>query len=444
MTLDAKPYDVVLHIGGPKTGSSALQNFFLNNRKQLADVGYYYPEHGFDINGISGGHSSLGISLRDKKKASAERMFGEFINEAKSQCKTLLLSSESYYGYPEEFKALTDGLNCRIVCFFREPTEFIVSIYNQSVKRHYNTAKLEEYCNHVLKVSHNQASGMLIYKWAEYFEMENTSVLRYQKPQFADANLEKLFLSELGVGSERQGEFRYNSKPINRAYNESILEFKRRLNHVIDKDSKSQNNKIDHILQSISDAQSADRIDNVATQVLKDAYVLLDAKFKDSNEKICNDFFQGEKASVTNELVVSQVPSFSLLQFAEYVEAIKTSDEQVDAYIRRCIEKKLRVGGGGYYVLSLAEAYGIGVDNLIITPVKKAQQSGFNNELVKQVLENSNDPGVLLKVIAIALERQGKFRQAFSVITKASQAGGAEDVVNVLSRIKKNLSNKIP
>lgn len=444
MTFNAKSYDVILHIGAPKTGSSALQNFFLKNREQLASAGYYYPEHGFDVNGISGGHSRLGISLRDKQEALAARTFKEFIDEAKSQNKVLLLSSESYYSHPAAIKRLMDGFNCRIVCFFRDPSEFVVSIYNQSVKRHYNAIKLEQYCKHILKVGHNQASGMLIYTWVEHFGMENISVLEYRKPKFADTCLEKIFLAELGVDSNQQTEFEYNTKPINRAYNESVLEFKRRLNHVLDKDSKPQNNKIDHILQSISDVQSANKIDNVATRVLSETYALLDAKFKDSNEKIRNDFFHGKKLSASNELVVDQEKSsFSLLHFAEYVEAIKASDEGVDTYIRRCIKKKLNTQCGDYYVLSLAEAYGIPIDSIEPHPVKTAQQGMFNKVLVKQVLENSNDSGVLLKVIAIVLERQGKIRPAFNVIRKALQVSEADGIDEVFSRINRKL-NKVP
>lgn len=443
MTLDAKPYDVVLHIGSPKTGSSALQNFFLKNREPLARAGYYYPEHGFDTNGISGGHSRLGISLLDKQESLAERTFREYIEEAKRQNQTLLLSAESFYSLPAAVKALTNGLKCRVICFFRDPAEYVVSIYNQSVKRHYNTVKLETFCKRILSAEQHQASGLLIYHWAEQFGMENISVLEYQKPTSADAGLEKIFLSELGIDSQQYTEFEYNKKPINRAYNESVLEFKRRLNHVIDKDSKSQNNKIDHILQSISDTQSADRIENVATQVLKDTYALLNAKFKDSNEKIRSDFFQEKTLSVTNDLVVDQEKSlFSLLHFAEYVEAIKASGEEVDAYIRRCIEKKLSTEHADYYVLSLAEAYGIAVNNVTINPVKMDQQGGFNNVLVKQVLDNSNDSGVLLKIIAVALERQGKFKQALNVIKKASRSGDTDGVAEVLNRIKRKLNKE--
>lgn len=444
MTLENKPYDVVLHIGAPKTGSSALQNFFLKNREQLSSAGFYYPGHGSDANGISGGHSRLGISLRDKQEALAEQIFSEYIEEAKSQGQTLLLSAESFYSFPEAVKSLMSGLKCRVICFFRDPAEYVVSIYNQSVKRHYNTVKLETFCKRILSTEQHQASGLLIYTWAEHFGLENISLLEYQKPKSADASLEKIFLSELGVGAQQQAKFEYNTKPINRAYNESVLEFKRRLNYVIDKDSKPQNNKIDHILQAISDTQSADRIENVATQVLKDTYALLDAKFKGSNDKIRNDFFQDKDLSITNELVIDREGAlFSLLDVAEYLETIKASDKEVDAYIRRCIEKKLNAEYADYYVLSLAEAYGVSIDKVLMSPMKAGlQEGGFNSTLVKQVIDNSHDSDVLLKIIAIVLERQGKFGQAFNVIRKVSLTGGAEGVVGVLNRIKRKLNKE--
>ena len=38
---------VILHIGQPKTGSSALQNYFYHNKEKLEanKIGYYYPKY---------------------------------------------------------------------------------------------------------------------------------------------------------------------------------------------------------------------------------------------------------------------------------------------------------------------------------------------------------------------------------------------------------------
>ena len=67
-----KNYDVIIHIGAPKTGSSALQKFFIENQAILGELGFHYPNHSLDENGISGGHSDLALKLIDKKDEEAK------------------------------------------------------------------------------------------------------------------------------------------------------------------------------------------------------------------------------------------------------------------------------------------------------------------------------------------------------------------------------------
>jgi hypothetical protein len=57
-------YDVVFHIGAPKTGASAIQKFLLENRQALKSLGFYYPEHALDENGVSGGHTGFGLKIK--------------------------------------------------------------------------------------------------------------------------------------------------------------------------------------------------------------------------------------------------------------------------------------------------------------------------------------------------------------------------------------------
>jgi hypothetical protein len=49
--------DVVLHIGAPKCGSSAIQRFCVSRREALLQHGYYYPEHSLDASMLGSGLS---------------------------------------------------------------------------------------------------------------------------------------------------------------------------------------------------------------------------------------------------------------------------------------------------------------------------------------------------------------------------------------------------
>ncbi|MBD3839501.1 MAG: sulfotransferase domain-containing protein, partial [Epsilonproteobacteria bacterium] len=165
-----KDYDVVIHIGAPKTGSSALQKFFLENRKSLEKEGIYYPEHGLDQNGISGGHSNFGLAISKEQLDEAKKIFENYINEANSRECKLLLSAESLFIYHEKLKLVTKEYKCKIVVFFRDPIESIFSNYNQGVKRNFQTLDINTFCSNLLDQKNNMFSGNIFEKWCDVFD----------------------------------------------------------------------------------------------------------------------------------------------------------------------------------------------------------------------------------------------------------------------------------
>ena len=72
--------NIYLHIGTPKTGTSALQSFLLNNSEELDRQGYDYPEHKVDVNHISSGNGQEIINIMNK----------EGVEEAQKYIDTLL------------------------------------------------------------------------------------------------------------------------------------------------------------------------------------------------------------------------------------------------------------------------------------------------------------------------------------------------------------------
>lgn len=347
-----KNSEVILHIGAPKTGSSALQHFLFANRELLLERGVYYPRHGFDVNGISGGHSGVGASLIDSDVLKAQSIMDLYVDDARKKGLTLLVSAESLYGFPKQMKSLCSGLSVEVVSFFRDPLESIVSGYNQSVKRHYNINTLDGYCQKVLSMSNRGASGMLLYDWLEHFGRESLSVLEYRKPSSADSVLEKQLLEQLGVPVSEFVNFEYNTKPVNRGYEPAALEFKRLLNGVLDPDQKSENQKIDYLLQEISDSHSSE-IQNNATFISEATYQALSDQFGRIARKIRQDFMSGVVAS-KSEIKFQSTEVVDKDNLLLYANAILDKGESSHQYILRCLKVSEDVTSG---VDTLREIY---------------------------------------------------------------------------------------
>lgn len=444
MNTQTQHCDVVFHVGAPKTGSSAIQQFCLVNRHVLANDGYYYPEHNSDSNGISGGHTQLGINIKNNKLDQAKIVFKEYLAKAKAQDKILLLSAESFYAHPQILRELTNPYKCRIISFFRDPAEFVVSIYNQSVKRHHNISTMEGFCKRILSTEQHQASGVIVYDWIEAFGKEAVKVLRYEKPRSADAKLERKFLTVLGVAETDQSNYAFPDKPINRGYTDAILEFKRRLNFVLDKDEKAQNHKIDHALQFLSDEIEGDEIRNSASQLVKNTYEMLNEKFKASNEKIRRDFFPGEPSksmSSSGLLVESDAPGYSLVEFAEFVDGLERYDPEINRYIKQSIWKKLSGDSVNYYVLSLADIYGLPLDNVNLMHSSGRQLPPvIDKRLIKQFVDQGDNHAHLLESVATMLEQLGKLRPALALVRKAHLLDSEKQSISrTLNRLRKKV-----
>ena len=130
---------VIFHVGPPKTGSSAIQQFLHQHRQQLMASGVLYPAHSVDENGISSGNArEICAPDPEGRLALDHQKLSNVLNafENNPEAHILLLSSESFFRIMDDIiQAVPDA---EIICFLRNPVEFQLSIYNQSVKRHGN------------------------------------------------------------------------------------------------------------------------------------------------------------------------------------------------------------------------------------------------------------------------------------------------------------------
>ncbi|MCG5238990.1 hypothetical protein ACIU1J_31600 [Azospirillum doebereinerae] len=145
----------IVHIGAPKTGSTAIQRFLFENREPLLACGVRYPDvslRGYghhDLAFLLGGGYPVWATPQDRTLAELGAALRDAVRAGGTD--TVLLSSENFYLYPEP--ATLRGLlrsagmeaddRVSIVCYLRRQDEAHVSWYNQTVKAQGNSAGFE-------------------------------------------------------------------------------------------------------------------------------------------------------------------------------------------------------------------------------------------------------------------------------------------------------------
>jgi hypothetical protein len=144
---DMKPR-VFLHIGHPKTGSSAFQTCLARSHNALADEGILYPYHrSFALasrNQISSGNLSIGPENENWMTAGALPII-----KANPDYHTFIFSNENLIhrlaDFTSSLNSLRDHFEFHILLVVRDPIEQLGSVYQQLVKRHGYTKGYEDF-----------------------------------------------------------------------------------------------------------------------------------------------------------------------------------------------------------------------------------------------------------------------------------------------------------
>ncbi|MFC4699418.1 hypothetical protein ACFO4O_04510 [Glaciecola siphonariae] len=280
-------YDVIVHIGLPKTGSSAIQKFCLDNQRWLSKQGAHYPRHGLDKNGVSGGHDKFYKLIHANDLTGAQDYLRTHLAKAKKKQQQLIISSEGLHLHAEAMAHVLQGVSAAIVGFVRHPFDSLFSGYNQMVKRHYQTQPLDDYVYAATKVAKPILEGRTLFEFAEKFS-EHFITLPYHSDLTGPSSVLHQFFNLLGFDTQYVTK-NTEAKKINSGYSASALEFKRLLNYVLSEEDRRLNSQVDHELQALCDDgrfSSASLRDTLAAE----SFVALDKKFSVSVDKIQSSF----------------------------------------------------------------------------------------------------------------------------------------------------------
>ncbi len=146
-----------LHIGTPKTGTTSIQKFCINNKELLKSKGYIYPEsihHYEHVSFRRNGHFLVGVYDEegernfDKEDELREQGF-EMLEKAFKEYDNVILSDEniwhgSFQRKPEIWNLLDEhsqkcNYHIRVIVYLRRQDELALSWLNQQVKAGWNS-----------------------------------------------------------------------------------------------------------------------------------------------------------------------------------------------------------------------------------------------------------------------------------------------------------------
>lgn len=238
-----------LHIGTPKTGTSAIQVFMAKNRNLLKKKGYSYPDFGLKFEGIGANRNAHFLvqryfdskKKRDYKKESElqEKGFSLLLQNL-DKYENVVISDEGIWNgfefmdnfWKNLYTRVTEaGHEIKVIVYVRRQDTFIQSYWAQQVKetsqlsfKEYMEEKRYEKCHLQYDVS--------LGKIAEVVGRENMIVRVYEKGQYYGKNPSLIsdFLHVIGL--ELTEEYQSSDAIVNRSIDGKCLEIKRILNNM--------------------------------------------------------------------------------------------------------------------------------------------------------------------------------------------------------------------
>jgi len=200
---------IYLHIGTPKTGTTAIQHYGIDNCQALANQGvYYYPKDYIQSWHGRGHHYPMDIV-----NSPATLKFLE-----NSQFEKVVISSEGMVDYTtEQIETITDyfsEFNVSVIIYIRRQDHLFHSLYNQYVKwRYYCKATCDELAENLLSLNETTIKKLfntdndpsliqqirssfdmldyykIINRWSKFVGKDNINIRIYENDKLYQANI---------------------------------------------------------------------------------------------------------------------------------------------------------------------------------------------------------------------------------------------------------------
>jgi hypothetical protein len=321
--LGSRRPSLYLHIGLPKTGTSAIQGLLFDNTEALDSSGYIYPR------GTIGGDSDFAYAHHNLARAAFEKdaqTWDNFQAEINSlRKKKILVSSETFSNcrHIDQLEFIAQYLepyNTNIVVYLRRQDDFLQALYQTIIVYGDKTMPFDEFFQAKLE-EHDSFRAMDYYflvndLFASVFGKDRIILKVYEKSQLHQRNLLKDFLKTVGFFTTQ--DFVLDVKNTNLSFDARRLDTYRRLKKVFHGEAEflktarriiRDNNKRQEFLPNniISAEQSA----------------LIMERVRESNEKLAREYLgrsDGELFSESFDSAMAPANTASDEEIADHLE----------------------------------------------------------------------------------------------------------------------------
>lgn len=296
-----------LHIGTPKTATTAIQRFCMDNREAFHLHRYDYPMFEFEYPNVGkwrNGHFLLGdMHQAQRDFAADEKVFREAfgqIQKALEVYDSIILSDEGVWNHGFKFSGMCwdriqkelekDLFTVKIVVYLRRQDKFAYSWWNQIVKAGFRKTSVISWEEMIKKLPVVQLDYYgTLEKIAGIVGKENIIVRRFDRNRFPERLIQADFIR--AVGLEFSEEYQIQEEVSNVSLTKNCSEIKRILNGLPELDQKG-NDFFRTQLREFSLQSGEDRnCGMMSEQELREFM----AKYEEGNRRVAEEYLGEER-----------------------------------------------------------------------------------------------------------------------------------------------------
>lgn len=329
-----------IHIGTPKTGTTSIQNFLMENAEQLEqhricfpymDLNYPKKKYKFRRNAhFLVYKSDLQGAEGEREEKEIYRQGFEIIREKAQSAKKIIITDEAVWyrqnrkeKFWQEIKKDANAAGCevKVVVYLRRQDLYVQSLWNQSIKYYPRiTYSFQKYLKSEGLASHNLDYGRKLSEIAEVIGKDNLIVRVYEK--------EHLLSSESGIFSdfmnavseEMEDSYLIPEAAFNQNLSGNFIEIKRKMNESLSYKEMEDFLNEPLILASNIKKQKKESYFSYKEQL---AYI---QKFEKSNARVAREFLGREDGVLFSE-PVEELPQWKVNPETMYEDIIRVYTE---------------------------------------------------------------------------------------------------------------------